>query len=105
MQSRYAEMNDLGAEVLAVSVDSPEQNGNVVEKAKLDFSILSDPTCEMIDAYGVRHIGASMDGGDIARPAVFLVDDGGKISWRRVTDNYRIRVRPETVIEQLKNSP
>lgn len=63
-----------------------------------------DPNGEMIDAYGVRHPGASIEGGDIARPAVFIVDDG-KILWRMITDNYRIRVRPETVIEQLKNSP
>ena len=62
-------MKDLGAEVIAVSVDSCEQNRDVVEKAKLDFPILSDANFEMIDAYGVRHIGASIEGGDIARPA------------------------------------
>ena len=95
-------MKDLGAEVVAVSVDSPEKNRDVVDKAKLGFPILSDANCEMIDAYGVRHIGASIEGGDIARPAVFILDADGKIAWRMITDNYRIRVRPEAVIEQLK---
>lgn len=102
MQSRYDEISDLGAEVVAVSVDSTEQNLNVVESAELEYSILSDAEGKMMDAYGVRHVGASMDGGDIARPAVFIVDGDGNIAWRMVTDNYRIRVRPETVIEQLE---
>lgn len=95
-------MKDLGADVLAVSVDSPEKNRDVVEKAKLGFPILSDANCEMIDGYGVRHIGASMEGGDIARPAVFILDGDGTIVWRMITDNYRIRVRPETIVEQLQ---
>ena len=89
--------------MVAVSVDSPEKNREVVDKAKLEFAILSDAKCEMIDAYGVRHVGASIEGGDIARPAVFIVDGDGKIAWRMITDNYRIRVRPDAVIEQLKS--
>jgi glutaredoxin-dependent peroxiredoxin len=95
-------MKELGAEVLAVNVDSPGKNQGVVDKAKLGFPILSDTNCEMIDAYGVRHIGAGLDGGDIARPAVFILDGDGKIVWRMITNNNRIRVRPEMVVEQLK---
>lgn len=101
MQSRYDEISDLGAEVVAICVDSSEQNLSVVESAGLAFSVLSDADRKMMDAYGVRHVGASMDGGDIARPAVFVVDGDGNIAWRMITDNYRIRVRPETVIELL----
>ena len=101
MQSRYDEISDLGAEVVAVCVDSTEQNLGVVESAGLAFSILSDVDGKMMDAYGVRHVGASIDGGDIARPAVFVVDGDGNIAWRMITDNYRIRVRPEAVIETL----
>ena len=85
-----------------MSVDSPEKNQSVVDKAKLGFSILSDPNCEMADAYGLRHVGARFDGADIARPAVFILDADGKIAWRMLTDNYRVRVRPETVVQQLK---
>ena len=61
MQSRYDEIAGLGAEVLAVCVDSPEQNLQVVENAGLAFSILSDADGKMMDAYGLRHAGASMD--------------------------------------------
>lgn len=102
MQSRYSEISDLGAEVVAVCVDTPKQNLGVVKQASLEFPILSDADGTMMDAYGVRHIGASIDGGDVARPAVFIIDADGTIAWRMITDNYRIRVRPETVIAELQ---
>ncbi|MFK7819414.1 MAG: peroxiredoxin family protein [Planctomycetaceae bacterium] len=102
LQSRYNEITDLGAEVLAVCVDSPEENAGVVKSAPLEFPILSDSDLKMIDAYGVRHVGASMNGGDVARPAVFIIDGDGNVAWRMITDNYRIRVRPEAVIAELK---
>lgn len=104
MQSGYDEIAKLGAEVLAISVDSPEKNLGVVRKAELDYPILSDADGTMMDAFGVRHVGASMDGGDIARPAVFVIDTKGDIAWRKITDSYRVRVRPETVIEALKKT-
>ena len=39
--------------------------------------------------------------GAIARPALFLVEPDGIISWRRLTDDYRVRMRPEEVLEAL----
>ena len=44
-------------------------------------------------------------GGDIARPAVFILDRRGVVQWRDVTDNWRVRVRPETILEQLSVIP
>lgn len=85
-------------------MDSPEKNLGVVNTARLGYPILSDADGTMMDAYGVRHVGASIDGGDIARPAVFVIDTKGNIAWRMITDSYRVRVRPETVIEELKKT-
>ena len=36
--------------------------------------------------------------------AAFLVEPDGTISWSSLTDNYRVRVRPEHVLEALKNT-
>ena len=105
MQSRIRAIHEADAEVLAISVDPVEANRKVVEKLKLEFPILSDPDWVAIDAYHVRHEGASMEGNDIARPAVFILDRRGVVQWRDVTDNWRVRVRPETVLEQLSAIP
>ena len=102
MQSHLSKIRSLGGEVIGISVDTPEQNKQLIETAKLEFPILSDTSGDAMDAYGLRHPGASMYGGDVARPAVFVIDRTGQIAWRELTDNWRIRVRGETIVEQLQ---
>ena len=104
MQSRLAEIRSLDAEVLAVSVDPPESSREIVEAYDLGFPVLSDASLVAIDAFGVRHPGGGL-GGDIARPAVFVLDREGRIVWRDLTDDWRVRVRPERVIEALAEIP
>jgi hypothetical protein len=52
--------------------------------------------------YGVLHSKAGEDGKDIARPAEFLVDAAGTIRWVNLTDDIRVRARPEAVLEVIK---
>jgi peroxiredoxin len=42
------------------------------------------------------------DGQDIARPAEFLLDSNGVIRWVNLTEDFRIRARPEQMIEAAK---
>jgi len=42
---------------------------------------------------------------DIARPATFVLDREGNIAWKVLPENWRVRVRPETLIEQLEKIP
>ena len=107
MQSRIAEIHAADAEVLAVCVDPIAENNRLAEKLQLEFPILSDPELKVIDAFGVRHHQAMTASGssDIARPAVFILDRKGVVRWRHLTNNWRVRVRPETILEQLDTIP
>jgi len=105
LQSRIDEIHAAGAVVLAICKDPVEDNARTAENLKLDFSILSDPKLEVTDAYDLLHREASIDGGDIARPAVFIIDRKGIVRWRELTTNWRVRVRSETVLEQLGAIP
>ena len=105
MQSRIEEIRNLDGEVLAISADTPADNQQLAESAGLDFSLLSDRDATVTETFGLRHTGASIDGRDIARPAVFIIDRDGNIAWRSLTDNWRVRVRPETILEELKKLP
>ena len=67
----------------------------------ITFTVLSDPDLTVIDAYGLRHKGAAIDGSDIARPALFIVDASGNIKWRFLTDNWRVRARVEDILKEL----
>jgi len=104
LQSRIDEIRASGAEVVAISVDRVQDNSRVVEKLGLDFPILSDTKREAIAAYGVVHEGGGIDGGAIARPAILLVGADGTVLWRDITDNWRVRARPDTVLEAVRGT-
>lgn len=85
-------------------MDSVEDNRKVVAKLELDFPILSDISRETVVDYGLLHEGASIDGGDIARPAILLVGPDGRVQWTYVPENYRVRVNPQAVIDAIGRS-
>jgi peroxiredoxin len=88
-----------------VSVDTIEDNARLAEGLGLEFPVLSDVERRAISAWGVVHDGGQPGGGAIARPASFLVERDGTISWRSLTDNWRVRLRPEQVLEALATGP
>lgn len=92
--------------MLAVSVDPPDKSREIAEAYGLEFALLSDPELRVIDAFGVRHgEGHPAEGSDIARPATFILDREGQVVWRDVTANWRVRVRPEPLLERLAALP
>ena len=88
--------------MLAISVDTNEESALLAERLGLEFPILSDVQEEAIRAWGLVHENGKPGGGAIARPAFFLIEPDGTISWRQLTDDYRVRVRPEDVLEALR---
>lgn len=110
LQTAIDRLRDEGVEVLAISSDDGEDALRVAAKEELGYPVLADPDLEVIDAYGVRHEREVIDengaryedvemfGNAVARPAVFLIDEAGVVRWRFVTDNWRVRVRPEQVL-------
>lgn len=93
----------MGGEVVAISIDDPQQSKKLAKKQRLDFSLLSDPDAKVIDLFGLRHPDANpMGEADIARPATFILDRKGQVVWKIIPENWRVRIRPETLIDQLK---
>lgn len=83
---------------MAVSVDPPEATRAHLAKTGWTYTFLSDPKGEVTRRYDLLHADAGMEG-DVARPAEFLIDPTGTIRWVDFTDDYRVRARPETVLE------
>lgn len=100
LQERKDDFDAAGVRIVAVSPDSVEENRGVAERLSLSFPILSDPDLTLTDSLGLRHVGARPGGGDVPRPAVFIVSDG-EIRWRALTDNWRVRVRPDPLLEEV----
>ena len=98
MQSIKSKLEERNTEIIVVSADSVEDNRRLAQKKGFEFHLLSDPEFTVIDRFGLRHINGGLYG-DIARPAVFVADKNGQIKWRHLTDNWRVRVRPETILK------
>ncbi len=96
------DIQQLGVRPVAISVDTPEMSRDLCRKAGYTFTFLSDPKAEVIRRYDLLHSGAGVKGQDIARPAEFLLDSAGVIRWANLTEDYRVRARPDQIIEQAK---
>ena len=105
IQKNLNQFNDAGIRPVAISVDSPEQSRDLCQKAGYTFPFLSDPKLEAITRYDLVHKGQGENGGDIARPAEFLIDSSGTVRWRMLTENYWVRARPEQILEAAKLLP
>ncbi|NOY06138.1 MAG: peroxiredoxin [Chlorobi bacterium] len=83
-----AELNDLDAEVLAVSVDPPFANAAFAERNNLNFPVLSDYKREVVSAYGVNHDDfAGLEGYTAAKRSVFVLDAQGTVRYKWVSDD------------------
>ena len=102
IQSSLAKLEEVGIRPVAISVDTPEVSRDLCQKAGYTFTFLSDPKADVIRRYDLLHVGAGIDGQDIARPAEFLVDSSGTVRWVNLTENYWVRARPEQILEVVK---
>jgi len=87
---------------VAISVDKPEESRALMQKAGYTFPFLSDANADVIRHYDILHKGAGIGGHDVARPAEFLVDRGGTVRWRNLTESFRVRARPDAMLEAAK---
>ena len=84
--------------VIAISVDSPADSEKLRESQGYTFTILSDARDDVIRRWDLVHPHGGVDGADIARPAEFLIDASGKVRWVNLTEDFRVRARPQQVL-------
>jgi len=90
-----------GVALVAISVDTGAETRELCRSQGYSFTFLSDPHTEVIRRYDLLHPGAGEKGQDIARPAEFLVDSRGTVRWMNLTDDIRVRARPEVVLQAI----
>lgn len=104
MEKRLADFKAAGVRPVAISVDSPEVSRDLSTKAGYTFTLLSDPSAEVIGRYHLLHKGGGPDGHDIARPAEFLLDRDRVVRWTNFTEDVRVRARADEMLQAAKNS-
>lgn len=102
MQSRLSEFEAANTVVIGISTDGVDVSREYADHYGFEFPLLSDPDSEAIRAYGLLHADGGIEG-DIARPATLILDTDGRVVWRDLTDDWRVRPRPEELLRVLES--
>lgn len=91
IRDSLADLEELGAQVLAVSVNDPFSNRAFHDENALNFPLLSDYARRAVRRYGVAHEGfAGLKGYTAAKRSVFILDRGGVVRYRWVSEDPRV---------------
>ena len=120
-QNFVSPINELGAQVIAVSPQTPDHSLSMKEKNECSFHVLSDPNGQVATQYNLLHqlpdylveIYKQM-GGDIPAhngedswtlpvPGTFIIDKDKTICLASVDADYTKRAEPSEVVEKLKS--
>lgn len=121
-QSLLPELISLGANLIAISPQTPDNSLSMKEKHELTFHVLSDINNEIADKYGLAFeiekdvienayskIGLSIPDFNgskdwrIPVTGTFIIDQKGIIKSSHVNGDFRYRQEPMVIIEELKN--
>jgi len=79
--------NDMNAEVLAISVDSPFTLAKFKEEQDLNFSLLSDFNKTVSRSYGALYEDFVLDLKGVSKRSAFVIDTKGIIRYAEVLEN------------------
>ncbi len=87
LRDDIASYQNLDAEILAISVDSPFTLGKFKEDQKLPFPLLSDFNKEVSAAYGSQYEEFVLGLKGVAKRSAFVVNEEGKIAYAEVLES------------------
>ncbi len=102
MQSGYEGIKSEGATMIAISGDNQQGVSNLqqVRGTTITYLILADDENDLqtISDYNVLHPVFE----NIARPATYIIDEGGKIVWKDLGDRYGHRTNSQQIVSALQ---
>jgi peroxiredoxin len=120
-QSAVADLRAAGAELVAVSPQTPDQSLTVAERHALEFPVLSDIGNAVARDYGLvftqseaataasRQLGIELadfngdDSNTLPAASTFVIGAEGVIRFASVSGDYRWRVGPDEVLAALRS--
>lgn len=120
LQRALPQLKALGAQLVAISPNTPDNSLTSIEKHKLEFEVLSDLNNKIAKEFGlvfslaeaVRPVHLQFgfdipkfngnDSWDLPIPATYIVNTDGKIVHAFVNADYTQRMEPAEIISKLK---
>ncbi|MET3107916.1 peroxiredoxin [Oxalobacteraceae bacterium GrIS 1.18] len=121
LQNALPEFTSLGATLVAVSPQSPDESLSTSEKNELEFAVLSDTDSRTAKAFGIAFDLAeelrpiytrfghalpdknAVESWILPIPATFVIDQDGVVALAFVDVDYRNRLEPAEIVTVLKN--
>lgn len=106
LSSEYEAFQARAAEIVAISNEEVREGAEVLKKIGPPFPLLLDGTSEVIERYGLLvgkrdPLGWMLRKRAYARPAVFVVERDGTVSWTYVGTTYRDRPSVARILDAL----
>jgi peroxiredoxin len=103
LRDAMSNFNNLNAQIVGVSVDSPFANKVFATQNNLQFPLLSDYTREVSKQYGgVYEDFAGITGYIASKRAVFIIDANGIVTYSWVSENPGVEPDYDAVSQALK---
>ncbi|HMS40266.1 MAG TPA: peroxiredoxin-like family protein [Pyrinomonadaceae bacterium] len=120
LQKNISDIKANGGQLVAISVENPDNSMKVSDKNKLEFSVLSDPNLEVARNFGiVFQLDAKTDekykgyGIDLVKmngtekpelplSATYIINKNGEIVYAFLDPDFTKRAEPSVIIETLK---
>ncbi|MGI9036241.1 MAG: peroxiredoxin-like family protein [Pyrinomonadaceae bacterium] len=119
LQKNLAQIKAAGGNLVAISVENPDNSLTVARKNALDFTVLSDPNLSVARKFGIvyelpketdalykshgldvaKH--NAMDKAELPLSATYVVNRKGEIVYAYLEQDYKKRAAPEAIIETL----
>ena len=95
--------NNANADVIAISVDSPQTLAKFKEDQKLNFQLLSDFNKVVSEMYGCLCETFSMEMKGVSKRSAFVIDHEGTIRYAEVLENAGEQPNFQAITDCLKN--
>jgi len=120
LQDVHTEIQALGASLVAISPQLPDESLSASEKIKLEFEVLSDVNSVVSDQYGLTFSVAEELraiyknwGADVATvnddpdwklplPATYVIGQDGRIVHSFTDEDYTARLEPDEILDSLR---
>jgi len=121
LQQVLPELKALGAQLVAISPNTPDNSRTSIEKHKIEFEVLSDFNNKVAKEFGLvfslaeevrpihLHLGFDIpkyngnNSWDLPVPATYIVNTDGTIAHAFVNADYTQRMEPTDIIIKLKD--
>ena len=95
--------NNANAEVIAISVDSPQTLAKFKEDQKLNFELLSDFNKVVSEMYGCLYETFSLEMKGVSKRSAFVIDGDGIIRYAEVLENAGEQPNFQAITDCLTN--